>query len=313
MLQVNTTGYGSPSISLLTSATGNFSDSIGYYVLTGEYGGFSIAGDYTCTFGHQVYLYVRGGNSGGNGANSSIGLMASLGVCPAAGNFTSTQPFVFVNEVTTVAAAYAMVDVATDPTHASGSGAPVAATGVANAANLVGVATGLANATLPSHPDTKVPQSKINTIANILSACINASGPTSATCTTLFTNARGSGAIKTIPDDTAAAAINIAHNPRANTPVLYGLQPQLELRSSPPWGLPRPISRSVSRARFQTVRSHLCLLTPEIWLDLHAAQTQRSSLHTPGLRSRLITAVYHFVAGEEQRTMWGRVHYAKDP
>ena len=179
VLQVNTTGYGSPSLSLLTSATGNPSDSIGYYALTGEYGGFSIAGDYTCTSGHQVYLYVRGGNSGGNGANSSIGLMASLGVCPAAGNFTSTQPFVFVNEVTTVAAAYAMVDVTTDPTHASGSGVPVAATGVANAANLVRVATGLANATLPSDPDAKVPQSKINTLANILSACINTNGPTS--------------------------------------------------------------------------------------------------------------------------------------
>ncbi len=236
VLQVNTTGYGNPSLSLLTSATGNLSDSIGYYVLTGEYGGFSIAGDYTCTFGHQVYLYVRGGNSGGNGANSSIGLMASLGVCPAAGNFTSTQPFVFVNEVTTVAAAYAMVDVTTDPTHASGSGVPVAATGVANAANLVGVATGLANATLPSHPDTKVPQSKINTIANILSACINANGPTFATCTTLFTNARGSGATKTLPDDTAAAAINIAHNPRANTPVLYGLQPELGAPFQPALG-----------------------------------------------------------------------------
>jgi hypothetical protein len=224
VLQVNTTGYGNPSLSLLTSAMGNLSDSIGYYVLTGEYGGFSIAGDYTCTFGHQVYLYVRGGNSGGNGANSSIGLLASLGVCPAAGNFTSTQPFVFVNAVTTVAAAYAMLSVATDPTHASGSNVPVTTTGMANAANLAGVATGLANVTLPSNPGTKVPQTKINTLANILSACINSNGPTSTSCTTLFANTHGNGATKTIPDDTAAAVINIAHNPHANISALYSLQ-----------------------------------------------------------------------------------------
>ena len=226
VLQVNTAGYDNPSISLLTSATGNLSDSIGYYVLTGEYGGFSIAGDYTCTFGHQVYLYVRGGNSGGNGANSSIGLMAPLGACPAAGNFTSTEPFVFVNAVTTVAAAYAMVGVAIDPTHASGPSVSDATTGMAKAADLVCVATGMANATLPSDPHTKVPQSKINTLANILSACINSSGSTSTSCTTLFAYTRGSAATKTTPDDTAAAVINIAHNPGANISALYGLQPE---------------------------------------------------------------------------------------
>ena len=170
---------------------------------------------------------MRGGSSGGNGANSSIGLMAPLGACPATGNFTSTEPFVFVNAVTTVAAAYAMVGVATDPTHASGSTVPDATTGMARAANLVGVATGMANATLPSDPHTKVPQSKINTLANILSACINSSGPTSTSCTTLFANTHGNGATKTTPDDTAAAIINIAHNPRANISALYGLQPEL--------------------------------------------------------------------------------------
>ena len=224
VLQVNTTGYGNPSISLLTSTTGNPSDSIGYYVLTGEYGGFSIAGNYTCTVGHQVYLYVRGGNSGGNGTNSAIGLMASLGACPKAGNFTSAEPFVFVNEVTTVAMAYAMAGVAADPTHISRSGIPLAATGMTNAANLARVSTGLANATLPSHRGTEVPQSKINTLANILSACINTSGPTSTSCTTLFANARGTG--KAMPDDTATAAIYIAHNPRANISTLYSLQPE---------------------------------------------------------------------------------------
>jgi hypothetical protein len=229
VLQVSTTGNSGRSVSLLSSATGNPSDAIGDYVLTGEYGGFSIAGDYTCVPGHRVYLYVRGGASGGSGANSAIGLMAWLGPCPEAGNFTLAEPFVFVNEVTTVAAAYAMAGVAADPTHVSGRVA--AGTGVDKAADLARITTGVANATLPSDRGTKVPQSKINTLANILAACINTSGPKSAGCTTLFTNARGGGG--SVPDETAAAAINIAHNPRANIAVLYSLQPERDAPFQP--------------------------------------------------------------------------------
>ena len=39
---------------------------------------------------------------------SAIGLMASLGSCPQNGSFDKAAPFVVVNEVTTVAVAYAM-------------------------------------------------------------------------------------------------------------------------------------------------------------------------------------------------------------
>jgi hypothetical protein len=233
VLEENTAGFGQPSVSMLTSATGNPSDSIGYYAVTGAHGGFSIAGDYTCTVGRPVYLYVRGGDSGGSGPNSAIGLMAWLGSCPAAGNFTSAEPFVFVNEVTTVAAAYAMAGVASDPTHVSQPVIAVAAASAGNAANLARVATGVANAAVPLHPATKVPQSKINTLANILSVCVNTTGPGSAGCTALFANARGEGPAGMIPADTAAAAINIAHNPRANTAVLYSLQPALNAPFQP--------------------------------------------------------------------------------
>ena len=232
VLQANTTGYGKPSISLLTFRTGNPADSIGYYVLTGEYGGFSIAGDYTCTAGHQVYLYVLGGDSGGNGPNSAIGLIAALGACPESGNFTAAAPFVFVNEVTTVAAAYAMVGSASDPTHVSSSETPEASTGVAKAALLANVATGFAN--------NKVPQAKIHTFANILASCINSGTPTSGSCNTLFTNARSYGATGIIPGDTAAAAMNIARNPHTNVSALYALQSNLSppflpaLKSAPP-------------------------------------------------------------------------------
>jgi hypothetical protein len=233
VLQANTAGHGNLSVSLLNSTTGNPSDSLGYYVLTDEYGGFSIAGDYTCTSGRQVYLYVHGGNSGGHGDNSSIGLMASLGACPESRTFTSVEPFVFVNEVTTVAAAYAMAGTAADPTHVSDPGTVDTARGVTNAANLARVATGVANATLPSDHSTKVPQNKINTLANILSACINSNGPGSASCTTLLANARGSGPARRVPAETAGAAINIARSPRANVSSLYALQPKLDAPFEP--------------------------------------------------------------------------------
>jgi hypothetical protein len=257
VLQANTTGYGEPSVSLLTSGTGNQADSIGYYVLTSEYGGFSIAGDYTCTAGRQVYLYVRGGDSGGNGPNSAIGLITSLGACPETGTFTTAAPFVFVNEVTTVAAAYAMVGIATDPTHVSSFGRSGASTVMANAGTLAGVATGFANA----RPDSKVPRDKIHTFANILFACINSSTPTSTSCNTLFTNARSGGTTGTIPGDTATAALNIARNPHANVSVLYGLQPSLTppflpaLESAPPdftlSSAPEELNNSVASAAIQ--------------------------------------------------------------
>lgn len=44
MLEANSLAPGSPSISLLSDATGTPGDSIGHYVLTDEHGGVSIAG-----------------------------------------------------------------------------------------------------------------------------------------------------------------------------------------------------------------------------------------------------------------------------
>ena len=63
---------------------------------------------------------------------------------------------------------------------------------------------------------------RCNTLANILAACVNTPGTTSA-CSTLFTNALPGGTTGTQPTDTATAAIDIAHNPAANITALYGL------------------------------------------------------------------------------------------
>jgi PKD repeat protein len=227
LLAANTTGYGQASVSLLSAALTGSSDSIGAYVTTGSNGGFSLTGEYNCAGGQQLYLYALGGNSG-SGANAASGLMAAIGACPS-----SSAPAIFatVNEVTTIAAAYAMAGFATDATHVSSSGTALAQVGVANAfanaGNLATLATGGALATTPAGNGT-VPQAEIDTLANILAACVNSTGavtgPTNPTaCYTLFNNAQTGGNSGTTPSDTATAAINIAHNPGAGIAGLYGL------------------------------------------------------------------------------------------
>jgi hypothetical protein len=180
-----------------------------------------------------VYVYSIGGNSGG-GPNPAIGLMAAAGPCSA----LTSSTYIVVNEVSTIAAAYALAGYATDPTHISSSGSALASTGVANAfataTNLETLGTGQALATTPQG-NGAVPESEINTLANILAGCVNSGGSGSTGCTTLFSNAMNGS---TAPTNTAMAAVNIAHNPGANVSTLYGLatasapfQPTL---SSPP-------------------------------------------------------------------------------
>jgi hypothetical protein len=233
LLAANTTGYGNASVSLLTAGTGRTLDASGgptngfFYVTSGSGGSFSIAGDYTCTQNTQVYVYALGGDPG-SGPNSAAGLMAALGNCPAAHNFATSAPFIFVNEVSTVAAAYAFAGFATDALHVSSSGTTAAKLGIANAfinaAILETLSTGVANAAPPPGVGYfggggSVPQTTVNTLGNILAACVNSLSSSTA-CTGLFSNATNGG---TQPADTASAAINIAHNPAANVTALYGL------------------------------------------------------------------------------------------
>jgi sugar lactone lactonase YvrE len=236
LLAANTTGYGAASVSLLTSGTGRTLDTNPgptdgfYYVTTDSTGSFTITGDYSCTANTQVYVYALGGNPGA-GTNSAAGLMAALGNCPGpADNFQTAAPFLFVNEVSTVAAAYAMAGFATDALHVSSSGTAAAKVGIANAfvnaSMLETLSTGVANAAPPPLPAGSgggaVPQTEINTLGNILAACVNSIATNSA-CTTLFANAESGGTTGTLPTDTATAAINIAHNPVAAVATLYGL------------------------------------------------------------------------------------------
>jgi len=224
LFAVSTSGYGSPSASLLNS-TGTQGTGP-YYVTTNASGVFAIAANqYSCTSGQEVYLYsVNGNPQAGGGTNAAAGLMAVVGKCGAGSSFTGVPNPIQLNEVTTVAAAYALAGFATDATDMAGANTALAIQGINNAgssaANLASLSTGAALATTPAGNGT-VPQTKINALANVLAACINSSaGPASTPCTTLFSNAMNGA---TAPTDTATAAINIAHNPAANVTALYNV------------------------------------------------------------------------------------------
>ncbi|HEY4382218.1 MAG TPA: NHL repeat-containing protein [Acidobacteriaceae bacterium] len=224
LFAANTTGYGNASVSLLNASSAGASDALGAYVTSDSTGSFSIPADYTCTANAQTYLYAAGGNAGA-GVNSAIGLLAALGNCPS--TTVTTPPTVWINEVSTVAAAYAFSGFAADATHVSSSGTALAQTGIANAfrsaSNLANLATGTALSATPAG-NGMVPQPAINGLANMLVACTATAGPASAGCSTLFSNTLSGGATGAAPTNTATAAINVAHNPAANVSALIPLE-----------------------------------------------------------------------------------------
>jgi streptogramin lyase len=247
---MSSSGYGQPSTSRMLHGPGtttSFDSNLNaWYVPTNTNGIFDItAADYQCGYDGSnnpmpevVYLYSLGGQTGSTAsqANSMAGLMAVLGTCTS-DNFTSLTGPVQMNEVTTVAAAYALAGFATDATHMSASNTALAAQGVANAAlaagNLVDLGTGAALSTTPlaNGGNGAVPAAEINTLAGILSSCINeydsnydpGTEPAMA-CSNLQKWATADGTSGgTQPTDTATAAINIAHNPGIHVSDLFGL------------------------------------------------------------------------------------------
>jgi sugar lactone lactonase YvrE len=215
---VNTSSLKGQSTPLLTSS-----------VQTDAGGNFNITGKYTCTSATQVYLTATGGDPGA-GNNSALTLVAALGACSS----LTPATFIQVNEVTTIAAAYALAPFAQDITHVGAAGSnPSGLVGAfANAALLANVANGTAGGANLATGVT-VPVAEINTLADIIAACVNSTGSASSGCSTLFT---ATGATETF-----GGALAIARNPgaSANT-ALYSLasptapfQPTLSSGSAP--------------------------------------------------------------------------------
>jgi hypothetical protein len=225
LLAVGTTGYGKPSFSLLDSGSTGSQDSAGSYVVTAADGTFAIPGYYSCGAQTNVYVYTSGGDSG-LGQNSAATELAAIGPCPQVGAVATP---VVVDEVTTVAMSFALAGFANDALHIASSGSSLALVGVANAfvnaSHLAPTNTGLAPTLIPSGSAT-VPQTTINTLANILFSCIHSAGAGSPACGALLGNA-GSAPPSS---DTASAMIAIAHSPATSVSTLFAQQ-----SSTPPF------------------------------------------------------------------------------
>lgn len=198
-------------------------------------GNFSIAPSATtanCPAGSQAYITAAGGYQSGSSSqtNNSMLLMAALGDCA---NISSSTRVV-INEVTTVAAAYALSSFTT--TSASGplfvanvsapaansaqTGTATAAAGLVhafmNAANLVNYASGTANSqtaniTVGSATvNGVVPTAEINMLGNIMMACVDGATGNSS-CTSLFGFTPSISG--TVPVNTLQSMINLARNP----------------------------------------------------------------------------------------------------
>jgi hypothetical protein len=252
---VGLTGYGSAATPLLTKV-----------VTSGANGSFSISGDYSCSSGTYVYLTATGGNpglnattNGGSAAtpnNPASAMVAALGDC---GKLTSGTN-VWMNEVTTVAAVWALqqfvaivpgTTLAAQPGTAAGVTPAVtpafsigtSATNVQGLANAFEVAGVLASTTTGSSPGAfaaaytgpgtsanrvlTVENWHVNTIADVLAACVNTDTTTgnadySGTCSALGTAVTPSG---TAAADTLQIAYEMAQNPTYNVSTTFGYVP----------------------------------------------------------------------------------------
>lgn len=204
---VGTSGYGSASTALLTST-----------VTTDPAGSFNITGLYPCTGNPLVYIVASGGNPGLTAGtnNTALVLIAALGACSS----LTSGTFININELTTVAAVWALQPFMADSTHvgASSTNSAGIANAFATAAKLVNTASGSApGATAPAN--ATLPTTTMNALANILSACVNTASGSSSNCSTLFSNAATGGT----PTDIAVAALHIAKSPASNITALFGL------------------------------------------------------------------------------------------
>ncbi|HKN01738.1 MAG TPA: NHL repeat-containing protein [Candidatus Binataceae bacterium] len=173
-----------------------------------------------------LYLLALGGNAGA-GNNVAIGLMGVAGLSNA------LPASVTINELTTVAAQQALAQFI-DSTGQT-IGAPSSnATGLANAinqvqANLANISTGLPASFLSCTSGSNCDGlERLDTIANILAACVESSGPdaTLPSCAAASTPCDVLFACSSTPSSGTAleAAHVMATSPTANVNTLFALQ-----------------------------------------------------------------------------------------
>ena len=221
--------------------TGAYSCTAGYPVYVYSYGGNATNTTGTPVNTAMVQLAILGNCPSTGQTNFGSGSADQIN-------------YVYSNEVSTVAAAYVLQPFTAQGTattnsaiYVGTSGTTQALLGIENAANtaaqLYSIQGGggqsttvndgeghvanfrtqsftVAGTTVTANPNAGngvVPQATIDTLANVLAACVDSTGATSTQCTTLFNNATetgDSGGVK--PTDIARAAMNIARYPAGN-------------------------------------------------------------------------------------------------
>jgi hypothetical protein len=234
LYEVGTTGYGSASKPLLTPNT----------VYTTAYGNFTLP-SFTCdTPGSLVYLTATGGQPYIGTTNANLSMMVGLGACS-----TVTSQFIDVNEMTTIATVWSLAPFMTGIANIGSSATN--SLGISNAFasinKVANTATGaVSGPALPSN--ATLPTTELNTLADILQACINSGGGSASDTTDGQTNGTacgklfyltGGGSGSTITD-TVTAAMKIAQNPGTNVTKLNQLRassptftPALDVNSPP--------------------------------------------------------------------------------
>ncbi len=204
-----TSGNGSAGTALLSAA-----------LTTDTNGAFTVPASYSCpSAASQIYVVAQGGKPGAaaTSANSAATLLTALGPC---NRVVASSQFV-VNEVTTVAAAYALSQFLS-----AGANLGSSATNATGLGNAVATASALANTSQGTSPgpgfaaNGTSPASRIDSVANLLNACV-ASTANGNACTGLFSAARPAGGQE--PTNTLDAALNISRNPAASVATLYTL------------------------------------------------------------------------------------------
>lgn len=192
-------------------------------VTTGTDGSFSLTGKYSCGAATMVFLVVTGGQPSTGVTNSNLAMMAALGACSA----LNSNTFINVNELTTVGAVAALAQYMGGPLLIGSSTSQGEVNNLVDQFTLANelVSTSRGNAPgdgLPSGWSS--PSTLINTLGNILAACINSGGTadgSNSSCTTLFNNTKASDG--TVPTDTITALLNLLNHPTANATTLFNL------------------------------------------------------------------------------------------
>ncbi len=198
-----TSGNGSAGTALLSTA-----------LTTDTNGAFTVPAGYLCpTATTQIYVVARGGKPGAaaTSVNPAISLLTPLGAC----NQVVASSQVVVNEVTTVAATYALSQFLS-----TGASLGASSTNTVGLQNAVATASALANINAGTSPGASFapngtsPAPTINSLANLLNTCTAGTG-----CNALFSATTPTGG--SVPTNTLDASLNLVRHPTANVASLF--------------------------------------------------------------------------------------------